>query len=418
LITPSRLCVRYSLSCGLLGCGALIALALPGRAHAELIGKASATAQYESNSNVFDSNLLTPSSVASSATRNDSRRSDVFYAYGAQFDTRYSWRRQLFYVTAGTTQYDYQRFTRLNHNSYNVSTGVNLQLAAALDGKVDVTRSRTMVPFYNLNVSGPVLALSLVTDQKETAQVGLRLNSRWRVESSVSADRSQQPVVGAPNLEVYQNSATASIDYLGLNGITSGITGTYAAGEYIGSVGTLSPTYNQTSAGFLVKYDYIRSSLDGQIGYSRRNSSNSRDDTSGLTGQIDFTDHLTPKTTVTAKVGRTINNYIVNSGSEIDTDLAGTVTWQATYKSNFSVSYTFSYRDFPGQGNNPVGSRRVDIQEYVSFGINYQPQPWLLLRPYYNAQTRRSTAVGNHYSSTIFGLYVTVMTPERRKRAL
>jgi len=121
-------------------------------------------------------------------------------------------------------------------------------------------------------------------------------------------------------------------------------------------------------------------------------------------------------TTVTAKVDRKINNYVVNAGSEIDTDLGGSVLWQATYKSAFSAGYTFSYRDFPGQGNNPIGSRRVDIQEYVTFGINYQPFRWLLLRPYYNAQTRRSTFVGGHYSSTTYGLSVSVMTPDNKRR--
>jgi hypothetical protein len=81
-----------------------------------------------------------------------------------------------------------------------------------------------------------------------------------------------------------------------------------------------------------------------------------------------------------------------------------------------SVGYTFSYRDFPGQGNNPVGSKRVDIQEFATMEINYQPRRWLFIKPYMNIQTRRSTFVGGHFSSTIFGVNLTVSTPDSRRK--
>jgi hypothetical protein len=400
---------------GLLVCTALVALLLPLRAHAQFAGKAGATAQFESNSNVFDLNSGAPLPVGI----HDSHRSDTFYAYGAQFDATYSWRRQQIYAAASTTEYEYQRFTDLNHNSYSIDTGLKWRLGEPLDGKVDVARSRTMVPFYNLSGSNFVVSavtLSLITDQKETAQVGLRLNSRWKLEGSVSADRTTQPVVGAPQLELYQNSATTALDYLGVNGLTSGLTAGYMEGEYIGSAGTLfSPKFSQTTAGLLAKYKHFRTTFDGQIGYTRRDSDSANDNTSGFTGLIDIAQQVTPRTRVTVKADRAINNYVLNSGSEIDTDLGAGVLWQATYKSAFSLAYTFTYRDFPGQGNNPIGSKRVDIQESVTAGINYQPRRWLLIKPYYTALTRRSTFIGNHYSSTIFGVSVTVSTPDKPK---
>ncbi len=405
---------RGSATSGVRLCCALAACALPSHAFAQFSGKAAATAQYESNSNVFDLNsgFGTPSIA-------DGRRSDSFYAYGGQFEADYAWARQEFYAKASASRYNYQRFTSLDHTGYNLDAGLRWILGPRLDGRFDVLRSRNMVPFYNL--SGNVLSisslrLSILTEQRETADIGYTLNSRWRLEGSAHTSKTEQPVFNNPDLRLTASGASAALDYLGFGWITSGLTAGYLSGDYRGATSTSNPTYHETSVGLLTKYKRSRSTLDAQLGYSRRTSADNLNSTSGLTGRLEFSDQLTPRTTVTAKVDRKINNYVVNAGSEIDTDLGGSVLWQATYKSAFSAGYTFSYRDFPGQGNNPIGSRRVDIQEYVTFGINYQPFRWLLLRPYYNAQTRRSTFVGGHYSSTTYGLSVSVMTPDNKRR--
>jgi hypothetical protein len=64
LIVNHRSCrkIRQSVASRLLVCTALTALALPIRAHAQFTGKASATGQFESNSNVFslESNFTQP----------------------------------------------------------------------------------------------------------------------------------------------------------------------------------------------------------------------------------------------------------------------------------------------------------------------------------------------------------------------
>jgi hypothetical protein len=374
------------MAAGLLVCTALVALALPMRAQAQFTGKASATMQFESNSNVFYLNR----GAAPPGGTGDSRRSDTFLAYGAQFDTTYSWRRQEFYATASTTEYDYQHFTQLNHTGYNIDAGLNWKLTEPLDGKLDVTRTRNMVPFYNLS-GASVVELSLVTEQRETARAGLKLNSEWKLEGTAYTSKTDQPVVGAPNLQLKQTATAVSLDYLGVTALTSGLTAGYLSGDYEGS-------------------------RDASIGYTRRTSANGIDSTSGLTGSLDIAEQLTAKTTFTAKAARAINNYVFNAGSEIDSDVGAGLTWQATHKSAVALGYTFSYREFPGQGNNPVGSKRVDIQEYATLDINYQPWRWLLIRPYFNVQTRRSTFIGGHFSSTIFGVYVTATVPPGKRK--
>jgi hypothetical protein len=387
---------------GLLLCSVIAALTLPIRAYGQFTGKASAVGQFESNSNVFDLE-----SGAAQPGTSDFRRSDTFLAYGAEFDGDYVVGRQDLYATASTKEYDYQRFTALDHNDYRLDAGWNWKLGGLLDGKFDVTRTRTMVPFYDL-LGSSALALSLVTEQKETAQVGIKLGSSWKVEGSAYTSKADEPIPDAPNLQLTQNSGTTSIEYLGITGLTSGLTAGYLTGDYSGSTASANPSFTQSTAGFLAKYKFSRTTVEGQVGYSRRVSDTGTDNTSGVTGLLDVKDQLTPKTTFTAKIDRTINSYFLNTGSEIDTEAAAGFTWQATYKLSVSPGYSFTYRDFPGQGNNPVGSNRVDIQEIMTLNIDYQPQRWLVIRPYANVQTRRSTFIGGHYSSSIFGVFVTV----------
>jgi len=87
------------------------------------------------------------------------------------------------------------------------------------------------------------------------------------------------------------------------------------------------------------------------------------------------------------------------------------INWQATYKLAGTLGYTFTYRDFPRQGNNPVGSNRVDIQEHWTLGISYKPARWLMIKPYADLLARRTTFIGGAFSSTIFGVSVTVTRP-------
>lgn len=336
---------RWTCAPGLLFCAGLAVLVMPGRAHAQLAAKVSASAQFESNSNVFD--LPTGSSPPGS----DGRRSDTSLGYGADFDLRYGWGRQTIYANASFNKYNYQHFSELNHTDYKIDTGLDWKLGSLLDGKVEATRSRSMVPFSDL--SGSALQLSTLTDQRESAEVGIKLNSEWRVLVSGFTSKDDQPVFAAPDLELTQNSGSAAIQYSGFGALTSGFAATYLSGDYQGTAGTVNPSFSQTTAALTADYKVKRATFDGSIGYSRRNSTTGTDSTSGLTGLFDLKYKLTPKTSFTVKIDRTINNYFLNSGSEIDTDAGATVDWQATYKLSVSLGYTFSYRFFPGRAMTP-----------------------------------------------------------------
>jgi hypothetical protein len=397
--------VRQPIAPGLLVCGALAALLMPLRAHAEFVGRAAASSQFESNSNVFD---------LDSGTRPGGGSSDTYFAYGAELAGVYVFGRQQLYARLETKQFEYQRFTQLDHNDYRIVTQFVWKVAANLDGLLGVTRSHTMVPFLDLGVSQS--ALSISTQQREIAQFNLKLNSDWKVDGTATRTESDQPVAGAPSLQLVETAGTSTLKYLGIGRFTSGLSAGYLSGSYSGSTNTntlnTSPSYHQSQASFVASFLSKRSIFEGQVGYTSRGSSAGNDATSGLTGLLDFTYQQTPKTSWRVKIDRAVNSFVLNSGSEIDTDASAGINWRSSYKLYMSLEYTFSYRDYPGQGDNPPGSDRIDHQQFATFSMTYQPQRWLMIRPYAKWQVRRTNFTGRDSNSTVFGVSLTVQTSD------
>jgi hypothetical protein len=389
---------------GLVASAAVALIAIPMKAHAQFTGNASATGQFESNSNVFNLDSAVPGTTAHP-------QADTFLAYGAAFDLKYLWSKQELYASASTTEFNYQRFTELNHDDYKFETGLKWVLGELLDGKVDVTRTRTMVPFYDLAET----TLSLSTEQRESALVGLKVTPEWRIEGSAYTDTLDEPIPVAPNLQAKESAGTVAAKYLGIVGFTSGMYVGYQSGSFEGTNGTLNPDYHQTMEGLTATYQSSRTTMDGKIGYSRRTSTTGTDNTSGLTGEFKLKDQLTPKTDLEAELGRAINSYLLNTGSEIDTTAGVTANWQTTYKLLVSLGYTYTYRDYPRQGNDPVGSNRIDHQQYATLAVDYRPQRWIIIKPYANLLVRNSDYIGGKFNSTIIGVYVTVLTPKKTK---
>jgi hypothetical protein len=381
-------------------------LVIPLTARAQFAGTAFGAVQYEQNSNVFslDSEVPKPGEA-------NRRGGDSFVAYQGGFNVNYFVDSQQLYATASISEFNYQRFTELDHTDYNIDTGLKWVLGHLLDGKLDVARSHTMVQFFDLNET----TLSVNTTQRETAQIGVKLPSEWRLEGTVDTSTVNQPLPAQPDLQSKENSGTVAAKYLGISGFTIGFNAGYASGEFQGTngIGIGDPSYRQTTEGVVASYLSGRSTWDGQLGYTRRTSADGTNDTSGVTGAISVMDQLTPKTSVQVKLSRALNSYVTNASTEVDSTAA--VNWQATYKLNANLGYTFTYRKYPGQGNDPLGSDRRDIQEYATLGVSYQPRRWLVIRPYANIQTRSSDYFGGAFNQTIYGLYFTVLTPAKPK---
>ncbi len=395
----------------LLVCTSAAALLVPVRAHAQLTGTASATTQYESNSNLFALETGTGIPAADSAA---TKATD--FSYGAAFEGAYAFGRQQIYASGRVAQYDYQGLSELDHAEYSVDTGLKWKIAELLDGTLDVSRVHTMVPFLDLSGSD---TLSVQTAQQEKFQIGLALDSDWRLEGSAATGKTTQPVFaaapglnqqvvsGAANQQLTQSSGTTSIEYTGIGPLTSGVTFGYMTGDNGDVNGVTDSSYTQRTAGLVANYKLNRTSFDGEVGYSRRSSDDGSGTTSGLTGLIDFKDQLTPKTSFTVRIERAIQTLYLNLGSEFDTDAGVSVAWQATYKIAVSLGYTFTYRAFPGLAEGAARAYPVDYEQSANFAIAYQPFRWLSIKPYANVVRRRSNTFGEDFDANVYGVTLT-----------
>ena len=113
-----------------------------------------------------------------------------------------------------------------------------------------------------------------------------------------------------------------------------------------------------------------------------------------------------------AELSRQINVYLAGVASEIDSIAALSAKWQATYKIGVTLGFNYTYRQLPGQGNVLVGGAVVptageQTQRLItpSLMVTYEPVPWLVLKPYFNYQTRSSQnlAFGN-FDATAVGV--------------
>lgn len=122
---------------------------------------------------------------------------------------------------------------------------------------------------------------------------------------------------------------------------------------------------------------------------------------------IDYKNQVTGKTSLDLNLARQINAFISDSSSDFISTATLTARWEATYKITVAASYSWSSLNYPGQGNTPPGSDRLDHMQYTTLTISYQPLRWLIIYPYAHLQTRTSNFVGANFNAFVYGLSFT-----------
>jgi hypothetical protein len=371
-----------------------VGLTLPHPTVAEVIVAATAAAQYEYNSNLFD---LQPGFTIPGAAY--TKRSDWSKDYSASAQLNAVWGRQSVYFVAGVDDLRYQYYSFLDHTDYKFKGGWNWRILAALDGKIEISRTRSMVPFSETLQS----RLALQTEQRESMAAGWLFAPDWRLDSDAYRRVLQEPLAGAPDLRLSEWFAETTLNFIGRAGLVAGVNATYLNGDFSGA-SSQNPSYHQDTAGIRAIYQPTgRSSFAGELGFTRRVSALQIDDVSGATGKLAYTNQVTPKTSITLNVARNINTYVTGTGADFDTLAGLAFKWQATYKVRVSAGYTYTYSYFPRQGELP-GTNRNDHLQLTSVSIEFEPRRWIVLRPYINLQRRTSDFGGATFNSSEVGI--------------
>jgi hypothetical protein len=381
------------------GLGFLALLPIPALSQVKVT--ASGSAQYESQDNVYD---LPAGGVIPGTT--DTRHGDNIATYTGDLQTSYGWRQDSVYFDVNGSDLRYDRLTFLDHTVFGLDGGLRWQLDGnAVNGTIDVSRSRSAVPFYTLlQEQQPVV---LITAQRELATFSFLANPDWRVGADAHKSESYAPVAGAANLSNSESGGGLQLTYVRNAKLTGGFAASYSTGSFGGVTAALATPYRQETVNLTSTYTVTtRTAFSGQVGYTRRTSDSSSDSTSGLSGSLKYRRTLTPKTSINVNFSRAVASNITNTSAELDTVASANVNYAATYKMTFQAGYTLTKRYLPGQGI-PIGTDRNDRQQFANFGVDYQWLRWLSIRAYTNYQTRSSDAAGADYNATVYGISAT-----------
>jgi hypothetical protein len=389
-----------------LALAAASAALLPTAAFAQAAFTAYVSPQYEYNSNVFD----LPAGVAVLGTT-DTRHADTDLVSRGGLISDYLISRQDFYANIDVAHFKYQHFSELDRDEYSVDAGWRWVLSRDLTGTLDVSRTKFMVPFSALlNQTG---TLVLETVQKETASAQYQFNPDWRIDGSVFTRTEDAPVPDAPQLNLKDTSVSTTLTYTRNARLTGGANFVYDTGRYEEGVANLAPNYHEISLSGVANYAAKGlSSFSGLLGYTKRTSLTGTNDVSSVTGSFDYKRLLTGKTSMDLSISRSVNANITNTGSEVDTIVGGSLNWQATYKLNVALAYSWTNRYLPDQNGSSgafvvVGGNRTDNTQYVGLNVDYQILRWLDIKPYCNYQMRSSNAQFGNYNATVVGVTVT-----------
>ena len=286
----------------------LPALLLPIGARAQLTTSVTGTGQYQYDSNVFD---------LQRGYQGIYDLGDSYYAYGAGLNLNEQVSQQNLYLRASDTEFDYDHFSQLTHNEYNVDGGWLWKLGQDFNGSLDVTRTHTMVPFTEVIA----VELSIETDQRESGSAGFLFTPEWRIDFNAYRDEVLEPMPAEnePNLTFNDSGGGALLRYLGAGEWVANANFTYQHGGFSGATpvvgaipgafGYYGPAYNQWTGSLGTTYSPAGqgagvSTLDFAIGRTDRTSRFGEDDASGTTGHLDYTRQLTGKTSASLALDR------------------------------------------------------------------------------------------------------------------
>jgi hypothetical protein len=365
-------------------------------------------AEYTYNSNVFYAQSGYPVSGLDPAQG----YGDSYATYSAGADLIYQIAHQRLHVGLTGSDFRYQKFTQLDRQEYKIDAGWTGTFWSAWNGNFDVIRDQMMEPFLQ---QAPTTTLNITTEQREEAGLGVQFLPAWRAEASGYTSDTHWPLPGEPNVRLRESEGDLVLKYLGTAAVTSGVKVAYLAGTYSGNTDEeLNSSYRQWGAGILANYVSGHSTLTADVSYTDRTSSGQQsalNTISGVTAELNYFNQLTGKTSLTTKLSRAFNPYYTNQGSSIDNIASATFSWQATFRIKVDATYAYDYIQYPGQGNNPIGSDRLDHLQTASLEVDYHPWPWLSLKPYAGYETRTSNFLGGNFDASTYGVKLTLTLP-------
>jgi hypothetical protein len=371
-----------------------------------------ATATVEHNSNVFGRPSNDPPVVAGSS-----------FAFGDTIEralagtvSDFAWGDDDLTVTVEGRHDNYDRFSLLDHNEYRFGGELEWHLTYLLDGTVTYQQSEYMAPLTN------TLAVQLSLNREKTAATLIHMNLAplWRLDLNPKAHELDAPLPPQyPDFHLRDESASATLNYLGISMLTAGVRVGYSEGTYYDIADATH--YHQADEGLTADYAVSKlSAFSASVGYTQRTSSLTGQmvsavppagaqaggvgTTDGLTGSLSYRRNISALTSFSVRAFRNIQSYVAGANAEVDTGGDVSLTWNPDVKFAVSLDYSQSHQTIPGTLEIVGFTNRVDRTQHGDLGVKYFAFPWLTVRPYVSYDKRSSNFELANYSATIVGI--------------
>ncbi len=371
-------------------------LAFPSALFAQATANPYLSVQFEHDSNVF---RVADSTVATQFYGGP-RLGDTDFRYVAGADGTYLWGLQKLTATVEGRKIDYDHFTFLNHYEYLGSLQLDWKAASLLDGVVQFKQEHLAAYFGDRQ--SPTLEVD--TDRNIVGKLNLKIRTDWRLETGINFRTYDSPLQFYPDFAEHQTGTHLGLSYLGVANLTYGVGVDHISGSFTHATG-VGP-YTQTSADLQMTYLITGlTSLNGALGYTKRNQGVGEDSFGAVTGQFSYKRQLTGKTSMTAQVARNVFSYTASAGSEIDSTASIAADWQATYRLDVGLKLAYTRSTFVGQAiPGSVANGRVDHSPQESLNITYQALRNLQIKAYANAQRRSSNVYFDTFNDNTVGI--------------
>jgi hypothetical protein len=360
-----------------------------------------AMARFEHSSNL----LLVPDSKPQQDSNGVPRFEDQFVEYDGGIDINYRFREDRLYFVTDFSRFSYQHFTRLDHDGFTGTGGLDWVATRKITGNISYDYNRHQLPFESL-LNAKLVESNIETTQAYRASANYAMNSRWAVDLNISSSSARLPNTGNTSglsYDMHQTGERVGITFTGATKLRTGVLIDHQSGNYQDKN---QPEFANTTYEYRIDYKLgARTNVGSTLGYTQRSQQGA--DSNAMVGSLNFNQRITEKTNYYVQIQRSLDTYNTAAGSQLNTSGTFGVSWQATTKIGLNASYGYTKAHIVGVLDaTAVVKRRDDTLRAIETNLQYVPLRWLTITPYYRYQSRSSDNPDSDFNATTYGVTI------------
>lgn len=330
----------------------------------------------------FDDNLFRlPDSASASEVLGKSQRSDRIFTTnaGIKIDKPYSLQR--FQVEANAVDNRFDNYSYLDYTAFNYRAAWLWQLTPNIKGTLSADQQQVLNSFAEFRGTNNELnrTRSIQTNENRIFDVDALIGGGWHLLGGITELHSRNSITFNAVGDFVQTGANVGIKYVAPSENSIALVQRAFNGNYQGRA---LDAVNQLDTGFKHRETELqvnwrltgKSLIDAKIGYLDREHDNfgSRD-YDGMTGKLAYNWQPTGKLGITTSLARNIYSFqqSINSYYVADTFAIAPV-WEVTEKTNISMRYDYSQRDYRGAVQ-PIAEHRKDYVQSLMLAAEWKP---------------------------------------------